>query len=90
MSWTYELMYLPRLRPGSYVLVASRGASVAVRVYTQGVEHLDQSRGRTCRAPLTFPPRRGPRVSRPRRFSQLARSISHGGRPVRGARPRLN
>ena len=37
MSDTYELMYLPRLHPSSYVLVTSRGASVAVRIYPDGV-----------------------------------------------------
>lgn len=37
MSDVYELMYLPRVHPGSYVLVTSRGASVAVRVYADAV-----------------------------------------------------
>lgn len=37
MSWTYELMYLPGRHAGSYVLVTSRGASVALRIYVDGV-----------------------------------------------------
>lgn len=36
MSWTYELMYLPTRHAGSYVLVTSRGASRALRIYAEG------------------------------------------------------
>lgn len=37
MSDVYELMYLPRVHPGSYLLVTSRGASVAARIYADAV-----------------------------------------------------
>jgi hypothetical protein len=37
MPDVYELMYLPRLHLGSFVLVTSRGSSVAVRIFTDGV-----------------------------------------------------
>jgi hypothetical protein len=37
MPDVYELMFLPRLNASSYVLVTSRGASVAVRVYADAV-----------------------------------------------------
>lgn len=46
MSYTYELMWLPSLVPDSYVLVTSRGDSVAVRHYASAKlpPHIDRSR----------------------------------------------
>ena len=47
MASTYELMFLPALHPASYVLVTSRGASVAMRVYVDGT-----TRGQVHKGPL--------------------------------------
>lgn len=48
MADVYELMFLPRLHASSHVLVTSRGASVDVRIYTDGVSSSAQKAKPPC------------------------------------------